>query len=112
MTNPELIVQKQVEFYNNHDLDGFISTYHEDIEIFDFKDNSLVLKGKKNLPDRYKERFEVQKAHAKIINRMIVGDKVIDHERVKYVDSDEIKNVVAIYQVTDGLIRKVWFIFE
>jgi hypothetical protein len=112
MTNPELIVQKQVEFYNNHDLQGFMSTYHENIEIFNFNDNSVIIKGKSNLPDRYKERFEVQKAHAKIVNRMIVGNKVIDHEHVKYVTGDELIKVVAIYQIEDGLIRKVWFIYE
>ena len=108
--SPESIVQKQVEFYNNHDLEGFISTYHEDIEIFNFRDKSLIIQGKSNLPNRYKERFEVQKAHADIVNRMIVGNVVIDHEHVKYVTSDEIMKVVAIYQIEDGLIRKVWFI--
>ena len=110
--SPESIVQKQVEFYNKHDLEGFISTYHEDIELFNFNDSSLIIKGKSNLPNRYKERFEVQKAHAVIVNRMIVGNKVIDNEHVKFVNSDDILKVVAIYQIEDGLIRKVWFVYE
>ena len=112
MTKPELTVQKQVEFYNNHDLEGFISTYHKDAELINLTDNSVILKGTENFHKRYKERFEVQKARAEIVNRMVIGNMVIDHEHIKKANSSEIMKAVAIYRVKDGLIEKVWFIFE
>lgn len=31
---PVEVVQKQVEFFNNHDIEGFVSTYSKDIQLF------------------------------------------------------------------------------
>ena len=110
--NPEDIIQKQLDFYNNHDLDGFISTYHEDIKIYNLIDNSIILEGKEALKEKYSERFEVLKVHADIQNRMVIGNKVIDNEYVTSIDTDTIVKAVAIYEVEDALIKKVWFAFE
>ena len=45
----EEIVQKQLDFYNNHDLEGFVSTYDDNIEIYNLDNNSIMLKGKEQL---------------------------------------------------------------
>lgn len=110
--SPEEIVQKQLDFYNNHDLDGFISTYHEDIKIYNLIDNSIILEGKEFLREKYSERFQIFKVHAEIQNRMIIGNKVIDHEHVTTINTDIIVKAVAIYELEDALIKKVWFVFE
>lgn len=110
--NPEEIVQKQLEFYNNHDLDGFISTYHEEIKIYNLIDNSIILEGKESLREKYSERFQVLKVHAEIQNRMVIGNKVIDHEHVTTINTDNVVKAVAIYELEDDLIKRVWFVFE
>ncbi|QUI25751.1 nuclear transport factor 2 family protein [Vallitalea pronyensis] len=110
--NPQEIVNKQLEFYNNHNLDGFISTYHDDVKIFNLEDNSVILEGKKALKERYRERFDIFKVHSDIQNRIVVGNKVIDHEYVTGLKKDTIVKAVAIYEIEDSLIKRVWFTFE
>ena len=112
MTKQESVIERQIGFYNNHDLEGFISTYHDDIEIFNLNDSSLILRGKDGLSQRYREKFEVLKVQAKIVNRMIIADKIIDHEHITSAGLSEIKKAVVIYQIENGLIRKVWIINE
>lgn len=112
MNQVEKIVQAQLDHYNAHDLKGFLSTYHEDIEVINLVDDSLMISGLEALEVQYRKRFDVQKVHAELVNRMIIGDKVIDHEHVTGIKAGEIVKAVAIYKVEEGLIRKVWFLFE
>jgi hypothetical protein len=45
---PEILIQQQLEAYNARDLEGFVATYSEDVELFNFP-NSLISKGKDEL---------------------------------------------------------------
>ena len=56
--------------------------------------------------------FEILKVHADIENRIVIGNKVIDHEYVTNIKTDMIVKVVAIYEVEDSFIKKVWFVYE
>ncbi|CAH2211774.1 nuclear transport factor 2 family protein [Tepidibacter aestuarii] len=110
--NPQEIVQMQLDFYNKHNLEGFMSTYHDDITVYNLIDNSVILEGKELLREKYYERFEILKVHAELVNRMVIGNKVIDHEYVTELNVDEIVKAVAIYEIEDSLIKRVWFLFE
>ncbi len=112
MSNVENVIQKQLDYYNSNDLEGFVSTYHNDIEILNLEDNSVMLKGKEALMEKYRERFEVQKVQAELVNRMVLGNKVIDHERVSGIKKNEYVKAIAIYEVVDELIKRVWFMFD
>ncbi|MBN2899887.1 MAG: nuclear transport factor 2 family protein [Clostridia bacterium] len=106
------VVQRQLDFYNANDLKGFVSTYHDDVAIYNIADNTLMLQGKDALRLKYRERFEVQKVQAELVNRMVIGNKVIDHEHVSGIVKGEISKAVAIYEVEAALIKRVWFVFE
>ncbi len=108
----EQIVQKQLDYYNAHDIDGFISTYHPEIEIFNLFDGTSMIKGLEAMRTRYTERFQVSKAHAKLENRIVIGNKVIDHEHVTFADREGLVKAVAVYEVKEELINKVYFIYE
>ncbi|MDF2884788.1 MAG: hypothetical protein K0R54_5358 [Clostridiaceae bacterium] len=110
--NTEEIVQKQLDFYNDHDLESFISTYHDEIEIYNLMNNSIMIRGKEQLKNSYRERFEVLNVYANIQNRIVIGNKVIDHEYVTGLEEDKIKKAVAIYEVENNLIKRVWFVYE
>ncbi len=110
--NPEEIVEKQLVFYNDHDLESFISTYHDEIEIYNLMNNSIIIRGKEQLKNSYRERFEVLNVHADIQNRIVIGNIVIDHEYVTGLEEDKIKKAVAMYQVENRLIKRVCFVFE
>lgn len=110
--NPEEIVKKQLDFYNKHDLEGFMSTYNNEVEIYNLIDNSIMIKGKEQLKNSYRERFEVLNVYAEIENRIVIGNKVIDNEYVTGLEKDAIKKAVAIYEIENNLIKRVWFVFE
>jgi hypothetical protein len=107
----EKVIQQQIEFYNNQDLEGFVSTYADDIIVYTFPDNSIILNDKQALIERYVETFK-KKMSAEIKNRSIVGNKVIDWEIVTNGLTGESTSVMAIYEVEGNLISKVWYIRE
>jgi len=103
------VVQRQVEAYNNRDLNRFVSTYSETIAIFRMPSTESSISGKIQLTEFHAtQRFNLPKLRAEIVNRILLGDKVIDQERVWGIRDTPIE-VAAIYQVVGGLIERVWF---
>jgi hypothetical protein len=103
------IVQRQVEAYNNRDLNRFLSTYAEGISVFRMPSIEPSMAGKAQLADFYAtQRFNLPDLRAEIVNRIELGNKVIDHERVWGIREGPIE-VAAVYEVADGLIQRVWF---
>jgi hypothetical protein len=105
---PEEVVQRQVEAYNDRDLQRFVATYREDVEIFRPPSTAAVISGRAALAEHYAaQRFNRVGLHAEIVNRMVIGNKVIDHERVAGVREQPFE-VAAVYEVIDDLIKTVW----
>jgi hypothetical protein len=107
----EKVVQQQIEYYNSQDIEGFASTYADDITVYSFPDNTITLRGKQALIERYTETFK-KKMFAKIKNRSIVGNKVIDWEIATNGLTGKSTGLMAIYEIEENLISKVWFIRE
>ncbi len=106
---PVDVVQRQLEAYNARDLEGFLATYGEDIVIYRLPVGEPSMRGKAQLADFYgKQRFKLPGLRAEIVNRIVMGNKVIDHERVFGVREQPFE-AVAAYEVAGGLIRNVWF---
>jgi hypothetical protein len=108
--SPEMIVQKQIEAYNRRDLDAFAATYHAEIELYDFPKNELILSGQAALRERYSKRFANPDLHAEIPTKIVHGDKVIYHEKIRGITPGEITEMVLVYQIKDELIYRVWMI--
>ncbi|WP_157957288.1 nuclear transport factor 2 family protein [Winogradskyella tangerina] len=107
-SNPETIVNKQLEAYNKRDIDEFAKTYSKDVKLYLLPDN-LTTDGNDQLKKRYETMFNsVPDLNAEIMNRIVLGNKVIDKEKVTI--NGQIYYAIAIYEVTDGLISKVTFI--
>ncbi|HAW92764.1 MULTISPECIES: nuclear transport factor 2 family protein [unclassified Arsukibacterium] len=108
-TQPELAVQRQLDAYNAKDLAAFIACYHPDIAIYRMPASTPSLVSRDALAAFYQtERFMIAGLRAEVLNRMVVGNKVIDHERV-YGITEQPYEVVVVYQVQDGLILNAWF---
>ena len=104
---PVAVVNRQLDAYNSRNINLFVATYSEDIEIY--KNGELVMKGHKQLRERYDVLFKnTPNLHCRIENRILINNKVIDKENVTA--NDRIIEAVAIYEVTDGKIRKVTFV--
>ncbi len=108
-STPEQLVQQQVNAYNSRNIEAFLAPYSEDVEIYDFP-NELTEKGKNTIRHSYKKMFKkYPKLHCNIVNRTIMGNTVIDHERVTGIDN-KISQVIAIYKIHNNKIAKVYFI--
>lgn len=108
---PEEVVQAQVEAYNRRDLEAFVALYSPDTVIYNLPDNTIILEGHDALRERYTQRFLNPDLHADIVNRMVLKNRVIDHEHVRGIESNQIVQAIAIYEIEDELIQRVWFIF-
>lgn len=107
---PEDLAQRQLVAYNAHDLEGFLSVYSKEVKLYNFP-NELILEGIDQMRERYATRFESASLYAEVVNRNVMGDYIIDQERVIGIGSEEVKATV-IYHVSEGLIDKVWFIIK
>jgi imidazolonepropionase-like amidohydrolase len=105
--SPEMVVQRQLNAYNARNIDEFLDTYSDDVELYSFPEKLLV-KGKDKMREGYGEMFNTVKVlHCKIIDRIVLNNTVIDHEYVN--KDDQVLQAIAIYEVKNGKIAKVIF---
>lgn len=105
---PEDIVQKQIEAYNNKNLDTFLSFYSDEVKIYSYP-NLLESEGKQAMKTNYASFFSSAKTlNCKIINRIIHNNKIIDQEEVTL--NNQKINVVTIYEIENNKIVKVTFV--
>jgi len=106
--SPEQIVQRQVNAYNAKNIEAFIETYADNIKIYNFP-NELKIEGKEKMRPTYERMFNQDiDLYCEIKNRIVLGNKVIDREYVKF--GDKYSSVIAIYEVTEGKISMVTFL--
>ncbi len=106
--SPRTIVQKQLDAYNARDIDAFVATFSETVELYNHP-NTLIGKGSDQLKERYQRFFEATPdLNCEIKNRIVLGNKVIDEEYITANGSNF--SAVAIYEVKNGKIAKVTFI--
>jgi hypothetical protein len=108
--SPEALAQEQLDAYNAHDLDRFCAVYADDITLTRLPAGEPFLVGKAALRQHYaNNRFNMPGLHADLVNRMVMGNKVLDHERIHGVRPEAFETV-AVYECGEGLIRRAWFI--
>ena len=109
--NPEEIVQKQLEAYNNRSLSEFLKCYTQDVQIYNFKEELPYINGLESLAEVYQKAFkESPNLNATIANRIVYKNKVIDREQVTGRNGVDFIEVVVIYEVENNQISKVHFI--
>ena len=104
------VVQRQVEAYNARDLERFVALYADAVRIFRMPSVEPAISGKAQLGEVYRARFSAASLHAEILNRIVLGNKVIDHERVRGIQEHPVE-AVAVYEVAGDLIQTVWFFY-
>ncbi len=107
-SDPEKIVQEQLDAYNARDIDGFLNTYTEDVQLFNFPQEKRS-QGQAEMRNNYARFFEsTPDLHCEIKNRMVIGNKVIDEEFITA--NGKNFSAVAIYEVENDKIAKVTFL--
>jgi len=104
------VVQRQLEAYNARDLDAFAATYSDDVRLYRMPAPQPSVSGKAQLRDVYRQRFASPNLHADVVTRIVLGNKVIDHERVVGIREQAVE-ALAVYEVEGELITTVWFFY-
>jgi hypothetical protein len=106
---PVELVQQQLDAYNARELDRFVAVYSESVRVYRPPATEPVLAGKEAFARFYAtQRFNLSGLRAEVLQRMVVGNCVIDHERVHGVREHPFE-AAAVYVVADGRIDAVWF---
>lgn len=104
------LAQEQLEAYNNRDIEAFLIPYAEDVKVFNFPDK-FQYQGKDAMRTRYAGMFQnTPDLHCKLVNRMVMGNTVIDQEEVQIKKGEPPIHAIAIYKIRGNKIAEVYFI--
>lgn len=110
----EEIVQQNLDFYNQRNIDGFMSLLSPDIAIFTLGESTPSVAGYDDVKTFYKKLFEDSpELHSTILKRIVIGNTVIDHESIVGRNgSSEVVELVLIYTVEADKIVSIHVIRE
>jgi hypothetical protein len=110
---PEQVAQGLVDAYNARSMDGILKAYSPDSVAYALPSGEVILKGHDEIRKKFARVLEPNfKLKVEIVNRIVDGKFVIDKEKISgTVDGkpEEFYGTV-IYEITDGLIRKEWYL--
>lgn len=109
LISPAELAQQQLDAYNGHNLEDFLKPYSEDVKVYTFPDK-LNFEGKATMRANYQFIEQTPDLHCKLLNRIVQGNTVIDHEEVVVSKDRPPFNAIAIYKIKDGKIAEVYFI--
>ncbi len=106
---PEQVVQKQLETYNQKDINGFMSLIDDNVTFYDYSDGNITMSGASACKEFYSNLFEASpNLHSTILQRIIFGNKIIDYERISGRNGNkDIMELMLIYEVNKEKIIKV-----
>lgn len=109
------VVYSYVEAYNQRDLAGMAALMHDEVEwlSIDGSDVTVMARGKADLVTQMEAYFASPQVTQSSIEALVVdGDFRSARERAHWVASDgqtQSQSSLAVYQLEDGLIRRVWY---
>jgi len=110
-TTPESVVQRQLDAFNARDIDALLAVYADDAQLFEHP-SKLVAQGSAELRERFTARFQEPNLRAALLQRIVAGSMVVDHEKVTRTFPEGAGQIelVMIYEVKEGRIAKAWTI--
>ena len=105
--SPEMLVQQQLNGYNAQDIDAFLAPYADNAEVFDLT-GKLLMKGKDEMRKQYSRALMMPGLYCRLVNRIVQGNTVVDHEEIDAVDLKTPFYGIAIYKIENGKIIKMY----
>jgi uncharacterized protein (TIGR02246 family) len=100
------IINKLVDAYNALDARAFADFFTEDAICYEHP-NEIAQNGREDIFAFYKGRFtEFPQNQTEVLHRIVLGNRIIDHERVHRSPDAEPFEAVAIYEMENGLIKR------
>lgn len=107
--SPENIVQKQLEAYNERDIEAFMAVIDEEVTFRDFATHKTTISGYEKCKIYYEALFKASPdLKSTIVNRTVFDNKVIDHEHITGRNGKKVSTeLVLIYEVANEKIVRV-----
>uniref|UniRef100_UPI004047DE5C nuclear transport factor 2 family protein n=1 Tax=Roseivirga sp. TaxID=1964215 RepID=UPI004047DE5C len=107
--SPEQIVQQQLDAYNQRDISKFMDTMGKNVVLYNFADGQVLAEGFDAVKSTYALLFaKSPELHSKLINRIVLGNQVIDHESITgRMGNTETIELAVIYEIKEGKIVKI-----
>ena len=104
------VVDRQNAAYNRHDTEAFLATYADSVVVQTLGD-TVVVRGKAALRESTRAWFaQAPGARTEVVDRTGLGPFVVDRQRVTGRPEGSPIESIGIYEVREGLIRRVWSI--
>ena len=108
--NPtEAIVARQLEAYNQQDLEAFVNCFSTNVEVL--RDGSdAIQEGRETMRTNYAAMFaRFPENRCTLLQRIIVGNHAVDEELIEGRDGSPFRTI-AVYTISEGLISHVRFL--
>ena len=108
--DPAALIQRQLEAYNDKDVEAWLATYASDAEQYLLHGDRLA-KGHHELRARIVARFAEPDLHARLLSRTVMGAVVVDLEQItrNFPEGKGTVEMLCIYEVAQGRIVKASF---
>ncbi len=106
---PREVAKLQLKAYNAHDLEGYMDLFHRDAVIYDLPSGDVIAEGYEEIQSLYAQRFSNDELYCAVTNQMEIGDYAIDREVLTGLPGGQVQ-VLAMYEVLDGLIKRIFFV--
>jgi uncharacterized protein (TIGR02246 family) len=108
----ERVVQRGLDAWNKHDVEGALSVYASDAKLYRFPDK-LVPNSLDSLRARWQQRFAKEpKVRVTVSPRIVQGRFVIDHETASGTANGQTRTVTWMYEVDGDRIVRAWLLPE
>lgn len=110
--SPEEIVDGQLAAYNARDLDAFVSFFADDIPVLTFPSGEIMAdRSGPAFRERFRAIFESSPGlKAELVSRVVQGRIVVDQELITGSLGGETRRAVALYEVGETKIERMWFV--
>ena len=110
MKSPRDVAQAQLDAYNAQDLEAHCAQFSDDVTVADLN-GAVTIDGLTAYRAKYAKVFaDYPENNATLLGRIVIGNVVIDHERVMRTPTSAAFEVAAIYTVAEGKICRVDFV--
>jgi len=108
----EKVVQRGLDAWNRHDVEGALSVFAPDLKLYRFPDREIS-HPLDSLRSRWQQRFAKEpEVHVAVSPRIVHKSFVIDHETATSPGTKGTRTADWIYQVEGGRIVKAWLLPE
>ena len=108
----ERVVQRGLDAWNKHDVEGALSVFSPDVKLYRFP-NQEVVNPVDSIRARWRKRFaEDPNVHVTVSPRIVHKNFVIDHENATGLTNGGSRTADWIYEVNGGRIVRAWLLPE